>query len=138
MPGFLLPGIRQINHSGEYASIRVRPNWSSSIPPILFVPMNPRLLLPLTLCAGLALTGCDKSSPAASTAAPANSNTAAAEPPALPEVPAGPSETELKLEKQVHELEMRELDLRQQVEEQKLAATEKEIEKERALLEKER
>lgn len=102
--------------------------------------MNPKLLLPLAACAGFTLTGCDKPAPAAAPSTPAPVQQASA--PSLsapaPEIPAGPSEAELKLEKQVRDMELRELELLQQVEEQRLAATEKEIEKERALLEKER
>lgn len=101
--------------------------------------MNSRLILTLVPLAGLILAGCDKPAPAPASAPapPPKAAQVPATPPAAP-VPAGPSETELKLQAQIQAMQDQQAEMQRRMDEEKLARLEAEIEKERALLEKER
>jgi hypothetical protein len=105
--------------------------------------MNSRLILTFVPLAGLLITGCNKSEPAA--APPARTAEAAPAPPPgppmetpVPVEPLGPTESEKKTMEQVRALELRQAELQQQVEEEKLARLEAEMAAEQALLDQER
>lgn len=102
--------------------------------------MKSRFLSAVAASAGIVLTSCDKPGEGPPSAPPKSSEPAAAavNEPAAPADSDEPTEAEKNLAAQVQELEAREIALQQQLEDQRLAAAEAEIAKERELLEKER
>lgn len=101
--------------------------------------MKPSLLLAFAATAGVLFTACDPTDPSPDPAPPKKTQAAVTEPlPDSGEIPSEPSEAERKLEKQVRDMQARDLALREQMEEERLAATEAEIQLERDLLRKDR